>query len=149
MTGTTGSDPEDPTPLNDGDDDGAPRSVGSGISDVLKDAITRGVRRFVKSEENIRNLASDIWNAQGVTEKVGEKVGAVGHAVQAVREEVVAAVGREFLRYLERMNLTDEVVKVLTALSLEVRTEIRFIPNDKKLVKPEVKADARVKRSSR
>lgn len=74
-----------------------------------------------------------------------EKVGAVGSTLNTMRQEVVAVIGREIVHYLDQLNLTDEAVKVLTAISLEVKTEIRFIPNEKKLVKPDVKAAVTVK----
>lgn len=120
-------------------DENDDRSTEGGLPDLLKRAINSGVKGFLKSEENIRSLASDIWHS--------EKVGAVGATISNVREEVIRVVGREIVKYLEKMNLTDEIVKVLTAISLEVKTEIRFIPNDKKLVTPDVKADVKVKRT--
>ena len=108
-----------------------------GISDTIKRALSTGVRTFLKSEENIRNLAGDIWNS--------DKVEAVGTVITNFREEIVTVFGREFVTYLDRMNLTDEAVKVLTAISLELKTEIRFIPNEERLVTPEVKASVKVK----
>src|SRR6185437_3880122 len=44
-----------------------------------------------------------------------------------------------------------EIAKMLTALSFEVKTEIRFIPNSERYagVEPDVKAAVRVKRSDR
>ena len=48
------------------------------------------------------------------------------------------------VRALER---AEALVRVLTSISLELKTEIRFIPNDKKLIKPDVKASVGVKRA--
>ena len=49
------------------------------------------------------------------------------------------------------MNLSDEIARLLTTLSFEVKTEIRFIPNSERYggVEPDVKAAVRVKRSDR
>ena len=58
---------------------------------------------------------------------------------------VLDASGGAVLWGAGKYDLTDEVDKVLTAISLEVKTEIRFIPNDKRLVKPDIKAAVKVK----
>lgn len=110
------------------------------VKDILKRAIQQGFRTVRWGEESLRGIASDIIH--------NERVEAVGSTLNSIREDLVRVVGREFVRYLDRMNLTDEIVKVLTAISLELKTEIRFIPNDKKLVTPDVKASVSVKRTA-
>ena len=112
-----------------------------GISDTIKRAISSGVKTFIKSEENLRNIAGDIWNS--------DKVEAVGNTINNVRSELVTIFGREFVKYLDRLNLTDEAVKILTAISLELKTEIRFIPNDERLVTPDIKASVKVGRTDK
>jgi hypothetical protein len=114
----------------DGDEDGI-------LPDVLRRAIQSGFRTVRWGEESIRGIATDLLQ--------NERVEAVGSTIKDLREDLVRVVGREFIRYLDQLNLTDEVVKVLTAISLEVKTEIRFIPNDKKLVTPNVKTSMNVK----
>ena len=47
---------------------------------------------------------------------------------------------------LDRLNLHEEMVKVLTSLSFEIKTEIRLIPNDAGSVKTDVKRKVSVKR---
>ena len=85
----------------------------------------------------MRNIASDILN--------NEKVEAVGSTLSSVREELVRVFGKEFSGYLERLNVVDVLVGVLTSISLEVKTELRFIPNEKRLVKPNMKNSVKVK----
>ena len=55
---------------------------------------------------------------------------------------------REVREFLQNVNLSEEIAKMLTTLSFEVKTEIRFIPNAEKYggVEPDVKAAVRVKR---
>jgi hypothetical protein len=55
-------------------------------------------------------------------------------------------VAQELRAFLETVDLSGEVQKILGAMSLEVRTQIRFVPNDAKL-KPEVKHKVQVRRS--
>ncbi len=44
--------------------------------------------------------------------------------------EVIARETRDFL---SNLNLTEEIAKILTTLSFEIKTEIRFIPNSERL----------------
>ena len=53
-------------------------------------------------------------------------------------------VGNQTRKFLENLDLGTEIQKVLTSVSLEFRTELRFIPNDKAL-KPEGKVKVKVK----
>ena len=63
---------------------------------------------------------------------------------------VQKAVAREIREFLEGANLAEELTKVLTAISFEIRTEVRFIPNEqksgRKTPKADVKAKVRMKR---
>jgi len=70
--------------------------------------------------------------------------GLLVHQIDNVREEVLRILTQEIQRFLEGLNLSQELQKVLTSVSFEIRTEIRFVPNDK-AVKPRVKNRVRVK----
>ena len=107
------------------------------IPDLFRRAFGAGVSTFRRGNESVRNIASDILHNDRVEAGVG--------MINNVRSEIVSTFSKELVRYFDRLNLTDELVKLLTAISLEVKTEIRFIPNDKKLVKPDVKASVKVK----
>jgi hypothetical protein len=60
------------------------------------------------------------------------------------KNEVVRVAAREFRTFLDSAKFNQELAKVLTTLSFEIRTEIRFIPNDQAL-KPSVETSARLK----
>jgi hypothetical protein len=61
-------------------------------------------------------------------------------------------VKQEVHEFLERVDLGAEMQKLLTSVSFEIVTEVRFIPNEKGTqgggpgVKPEVKSGVRMKR---
>lgn len=110
------------------------------VAEILKRALKTG-RKTVDTVRSgpgtVRNIASDILN--------NERVEAVGSTLNTVRDELVRVFGKEFSVYLDKLNLVDVLVGVLTSISLEVKTELRFIPNDKRLVKPNIKNTVRVK----
>ena len=110
------------------------------VAEILRRALKTGrktVHTVRSGPGTVRNLASDILS--------NEKVEAMGTTLSSVREELVKVFGREFSGYLDRLNVVDVLVGVLTSISLEVKTELRFIPNDKRLVKPNIKNSVKVK----
>jgi hypothetical protein len=60
-------------------------------------------------------------------------------------------VAKEVRGFLESANLSHELGKLLTQLSLEIKTEVRFIPNDEAVggVKPDMKQKMSLKRSGK
>jgi len=58
--------------------------------------------------------------------------------VDETKGAVLKLVGREFREFLEKTNLADELARMLTKLSFEVRTEIRFRPNEKAMPVPDI-----------
>jgi len=111
-----------------------PRRMG----DSVRKAIASGFRAARAGEEKLRGMVGDALPK--------EVTGYVKSAIDTGREEIVRIVGAQFKKFLEGIDVGGEVAKILTAVSFEIRTEIRFIPNDKKL-KPEVKMSVRPKRA--
>lgn len=54
-------------------------------------------------------------------------------------------VAREVKDFLENTNFAEDLVRALTKLSFEIKTEVRFIPNDAGLAKPNVRSRVQVK----
>lgn len=134
-TKTTDGPQAEPTP------GGAPRADHEDdhgiVPDIIKRAISASFRAVDWGQESAKAIATGILES--------ETLEAAGSTLRSVRGELVTVAGREIVRYLDNLNLTDEAVKILTAISLELKTEIRFIPNDERLVTPDVKARVRVK----
>ena len=66
----------------------------------------------------------------------------------ASKDELFRIVGRELRNALQQMDMAGELQKLLTAISFEIKTEIRFIPNDKSVlgVQPDMKNKVAVKK---
>lgn len=108
------------------------------LPDVVRRAISAGSTAILSPEETIRRLVSEFNLPREVATYL---------LVQASssKDEVLRIVGQEVRRFLETVNLSGELQKLLTSLSFEIKTEIRFIPNDA-AVKPDVKNKVTVKR---
>src|ERR1041384_2178768 len=77
---------------------------------------------------------------------------------ELVKKTFAAGLGAVFsteegIRKIARasLNVSEEIAKILTTLSFEIKTEIRFIPNSERFVgaEPDVKASVRLKRADK
>ncbi|HWN66686.1 MAG TPA: hypothetical protein VNM90_03540 [Haliangium sp.] len=128
-------------------DEGLPRSVRhrveSMIPEIVKKTFAAGLGALFTTEEGIRRLAKDLSLPKDVA-------GYLAHTAGDAKDELLRLIAREVREFLETVNLSEEVSKMLTMLSFEIKTEIRFIPNDEQYgggVKPDVKARVGIKRA--
>ena len=116
----------------------------STVAEVVRRAVSKGNEVVDVTEDSVRKLIGDMPLAKEIADRVGSRF-------DDYRSDVTRLVKEELQDFLQRIDVGTEIQKALTSLSLEVSTEIRFIPNDKKvdskvLIKPEVKTKTRVKR---
>lgn len=104
---------------------------------VIKRAIEKGIETGIGS---LSQANDSIRNVVGKTELPKEMAGYVFSQVDDTKNAVVRVVAREVREFLEAADLAQELQKVLTTLSFEIRTEIRFVPNDSGGITPDVKA---------
>lgn len=108
------------------------------LPQVLKRAIEKGL------ESGFETLTNPGEKLRGVLDDGGklpkELAGYIFAQVDETKNLMVRVAAHEIRDFLEATDLSKELQKALTALSFEIRTEIRFIPNDSGGVKPVVKA---------
>lgn len=120
------------------DDTGRVRQrVGGLVLDVIRKTVSQGVEARNQTEETIRNIVGEVKLPREIATVVLQQA-------DQVKSEVVRVVAGEVRNFLDEANIGEEVARILTSLSFEVRTEIRFIPNDEKL-KPSVKSKVGLK----
>ncbi len=112
------------------------------IPDLVRRGFAAGMGAVFSTEEGIRKLTKDMTLPK-------EVAGYLASTASSTKDQIFDIVAREVREFLQSVNLSEEIAKMLTTLSLEVKTEIRFIPNDEKYagVEPDVKARVRVKRA--
>jgi hypothetical protein len=128
--------------LLEGDDSGVRQRLEAFIPDLVRRTLAAGMGAFVTTEEGIRRIARDMSLPK-------EVAGYLANTAGATKDEIMRLVAREIREFLQTVNLSDEIAKMLTTLSFEVKTEIRFIPNDQKMgsVQPEVKSKVKLRRT--
>jgi hypothetical protein len=107
------------------------------IPGILRRSIISGLNTAL-SEEGFRGAVSE----KNIPK---EAVGFVLSQADNTRREILRIVSREVRTFLENVDFGGEIAKILTTLSFEIRTEVRFIPNDEAL-KPNIRNRVKIKR---
>lgn len=113
------------------------------VPDLVKKTFAAGMGAVFTTEEGIRRVVG------GARESLPEVAGYLASSADGAKDKVFEIVARETREFLANLNLTEEIAKILTTLSFEIKTEIRFIPNSERLTgaEPDVKASVRLKRN--
>ncbi len=117
---------------------------------VLRETLRKAVEKGI--EAGVGTLRSADSALRGVTQDgklPKELIGYVFASVDETKNALVRTVAKEVRDFLEATDIAGEFYRALTSLSFEVKTEIRFIPNDAGGVRPQVKARAVQKRKRR
>ena len=110
------------------------------VPDLLKRTFYAGVGAIFTSEESLRRIANEFSLPKDVASYLVTQA-------QGTKDELFRIVATEVRGFLESLNLSDELLRLLTSLSFEIKTEVRFIPNAQK-VKPSIKHSVAVRRRS-
>ena len=114
------------------------------VADVVRKAINKGNEVVDVTEESVRRLVGELPLAKEVADRVAGRL-------DDYRSEIIRVLSDEMRGFFERVDLGAEIQKALTSMSLEISTEIKFVPkgdsaDDSSKVKPVVKSKSRVKR---
>lgn len=98
------------------------RTVPLLIRRVLERALESGVERISEGPENVRQLLRDLKLPK-------EALHYIYGQIDDTKKGLYRVVAKEIRDVLEHTNFSDEIADVLTKLSFEVNTQIRFVPN--------------------
>jgi hypothetical protein len=104
------------------------------IPEIVRRTFYAGLGAVFTTEEGIRKLASDFHLPKDVANYLIQQAA-------SSKDELFRILAKELRGFLDGLNVSGELQKLLTSLSFEIKTEIRFIPNDEAVggVKPNVK----------
>jgi hypothetical protein len=92
------------------------------VSDLVKKLVDVGVEKLAEGPENLRQLLSELKLPK-------EAVVLLLAQLDETKRDIAGVLARELREFLERASLADELNKLLSGLTLEVKTQIRFVPN--------------------
>ena len=90
---------------------------------VVERAVESGIDRLSEGPENIRQFVGDLKLPKELLHYLYTQIDETKNGLYRV-------VAKEVRVVLEQTKFADETTNVLTKLSFEIKTEIRFIPND-------------------
>jgi hypothetical protein len=113
------------------------------LRELVRKVVEAGYERLSEGPENVRHLMSELKLPK-------ETIGALFGTLDDTKNGLYRVVAREVRDFLEHSNLAEDIVRGLTALSFEIKTEVRFIPNDARPNRPtpDVRSKVTVKRGS-
>jgi hypothetical protein len=83
--------------------------------------------------------------AAGLSDFVRRAVSAGVGAASRSKDDIMRVAAGEMRNWLEHLNLNEELAKALSKLVIEVRTEVRFRPNEEGKIVSETVNDVKVK----
>lgn len=102
--------------------------------------IADGYERITEGPENVREFVRDMKLPK-------EAMHLLLSQLDETKNGLYRVVAKEIRDFLEHTNLSDELSRALTTLSFEIKTEVRFIPNDARGgTRPDIRAKVRVKK---
>ena len=90
--------------------------------ELVRRLVGSGVERLSEGPENLRNLVADLHLPKDLATSLGSQW-------DELKKELLERVSTELRRCLDSNRLGDELARALTNLTLEVKTELRFVPN--------------------
>ena len=109
------------------------------MPELIRRVLEAGLEKL--GQENLRNLMGEM--------RLPKEILAILFAqIDETKTGLYRVFAREIRDFLEHTNFSDEIARVLTTLSFEIKTEVRFIPNDSRLgASPDIRARVRVKKN--
>jgi hypothetical protein len=100
------------------------RAVPELVKRLIERAVESGVERLSEQPERLKDLLGELRLPKEVISEI------LSH-VDDTKNGLYRVVAKEIRDVLEQTQFADEIAKVLTKLSFEIKTEIRFVPNDR------------------
>jgi hypothetical protein len=110
------------------------------LPELIKRFIEAGVGKIAEGPENLRHLVGELRLPKEIANYLFAQIDETKNGLYRV-------VAKEIRDFLEHTNVAEELTRALTKLSFEIRTEIRFVPNEangRVFPKPDVKAEVTV-----
>jgi hypothetical protein len=109
------------------------RAIPEILKRVVERAVESGANRLAEGPENLRHFVQDLKLPKEVLHYLYTQIDDTKNGLYRV-------VAKEIRDVLEHTKFADELTAALTKLSFEIKTEIRFIPNEAGGITPNVKA---------
>lgn len=114
------------------------------LPEMLRRAVERSVHAVLQTDDEPKKLLGALLPRELVHNVMQTAL----QAVDVTKREAVEIVGKEMRQFLDQINLSDEIRKVLTSVTFEIKTEVRFVPNEDGTLRSEVTSSAVPRKAS-
>jgi hypothetical protein len=90
-----------------------------GLSDLIKKGISTGVKSVLLTEEGVRNIIADLMPKEIST--------TVRTHLDGLKKDLYTTLVNEFSSFLEHVDVAGEMKKLLSGMTVEIKTEITFV----------------------
>lgn len=112
------------------------------IPDLVKRLVEVGLERLSDGPDSVRRVMGELKLPR-------EALSSILSQLDETKTGLYRVVAKEVRDFLEQTSFADEITRALTALSFEIKTEVRFVPNDARgRPTPDVRSKVTVKRRS-
>ena len=119
--------------------DAGKRNLGEGEDDATSDARPR--KRSRRRAAIVTAKAASRTSFAAPSPPASARAGAAARS----KDDIMRAAAGEVRNWLEHMNFNEELMKALSKMVIEVKTEVRFRPTEDGKVVPETSNDVKVK----
>jgi hypothetical protein len=111
--------PPDDDPLDDEPGDDKARGF---VPDFVRRMAWAGLGAVFMSEEGVRRVASQLKLPK-------EALGLLLHQAEKTKDDIGRLVSEEVRKFLQSDRLRDELLKVIAGMTIEVRAEVKLVPD--------------------
>jgi hypothetical protein len=112
------------------------------VPELVRRILEAGLEKLSEGPENVRRAVGDLRLPR-------EALHAMLSQLDETKTGLYRVVAKEVRDILEQTNFAEELVRALTAVSFEIRTSVRFVPNENGArATPEVKSKVQVHRKN-
>jgi hypothetical protein len=113
------------------------------VRDTIKRVVETGVEKIAEGPENLRNFVADLKLPKEIASYLLLQI-------DETKSGLYRVVAKELRGFLQQNDLGEALAKAFGHLSVEIKTEIRFVPTageggKEKLGQPEVRSSVQVK----
>lgn len=114
------------------------------LRDTIKRVVESGVEKIAEGPESLRNFVGDLKLPKEISSYLFSQIDETKNGLYRV-------VAKEIRGFLQQNDLGEEIARALGHLSVEIKTEIRFVPQKDEAsegvrrAQPEVRASVQVK----
>jgi hypothetical protein len=107
------------------------------VPELVKKLVDVGFEKLADGPENIRQLLAEMKLPREAA------VLLLAH-LDETKRDIAGVLARELREFLERASLADELTRLLSGLTLEVKTQVRFVPNTSPTGRPRPEVKTKV-----